>query len=87
VQGQLRKEYISIQVETKCSHCGHSIHFSIDSNMQVSIRDQPQIHWCLCQMWIGIILLNKPSLILTEEIPFSSGQKKTQENIEQVKGK
>jgi hypothetical protein len=38
-------------------------------------------------MWIGIILQNKPSSIRTEEIPFSSGQKNTQENIEQIKGK
>jgi hypothetical protein len=53
VQGQLRKEYVSIEVETKCSHCGHSIHFSIDSNMQVSIREldanplvfMPDVDW------------------------------------------
>jgi len=39
VQGQLRKEYVSIEVETKCSHCGKGIHVSMDSNMRVSVRE------------------------------------------------
>ena len=39
VQGQLRKEYVSIEIETKCSHCDQIMHFTIDSNMRVSVRE------------------------------------------------
>jgi len=53
VQGQLRKEYVSIEVETKCSHCGQGLHFTIDSNMRISVREKeayplvfmPEIDW------------------------------------------
>ena len=53
VQGQLRKEYVSIEVETKCKHCDQPLHFTIDSNMQVSVRESdahplvfmPDIDW------------------------------------------
>jgi len=37
VQGQLRKKYVSIEVETKCKHCGQVMHLTIDSNMQISV--------------------------------------------------
>jgi hypothetical protein len=53
VQGQLRKEYFSIEVETKCEHCSQVMQFTIDSNMRVSIRESdanplvfmPAIDW------------------------------------------
>jgi len=53
VQGQLRKEYFSIEVETKCKHCDQVMHITIDSNMQVSVRQSgadplvfmPDIDW------------------------------------------
>jgi hypothetical protein len=53
VQGQLRKEYVSIEVETKCSHCDRVMHLTIDSDMRVSVREQdahplvfmPDIDW------------------------------------------
>jgi hypothetical protein len=53
VQGQLRKEYVSIEVETKCKHCDQVMHITIDSNMQVSVRQSgakplvfmPDIDW------------------------------------------
>jgi hypothetical protein len=53
VQGQLRKEDLSVEVETQCRHCGRALHFEIDSNMQVSVRDSgasplvfmPDVDW------------------------------------------
>jgi hypothetical protein len=53
VQGQLRKEYVSIEVETKCKHCNQALHFTLDSNMQVSVREpdanplvfMPDVDW------------------------------------------
>ena len=53
MQGQLRKEYVSIEVETKCKHCDHTMHFTIDSDMRVSVRESganplvfmPDIDW------------------------------------------
>jgi len=43
VQGQLRKEYVSIEVETKCSHCDQVMHITIDSDMRVSVHE-PDVH-------------------------------------------
>jgi hypothetical protein len=53
VQGQLRKEYLSVDIETKCRHCDQIIHITIDSNMQASVRDDqasplmfsPNVDW------------------------------------------
>jgi hypothetical protein len=53
VQGRLRNEYVSVKIETKCGHCDQAIHFTIDSNMQVSIREEhatplvfmPDVDW------------------------------------------
>jgi hypothetical protein len=53
VQGQLRNEYISIEIETKCRHCDQIMHIVIDSNMRVSVREDkaaplifmPDIDW------------------------------------------
>jgi hypothetical protein len=53
VQGQLRKEYVSVEVETSCKHCGQVLHLTIDSNMQVSVHEKeahplvfvPDVDW------------------------------------------
>jgi hypothetical protein len=53
VQGQLRKQYFSIEVETTCEHCDQAMLFTIDSNMRVAIREtdanplafMPDIDW------------------------------------------
>jgi hypothetical protein len=39
VQGQLRKEYVSIEAETRCKQSGQVMHLRIDSDMQVSVRE------------------------------------------------
>jgi hypothetical protein len=46
-----------------------------------------RFHWCSCRMWFGIISQNEPSLIPTDEIQSSSGQKNTQENTGQKRNK
>ena len=53
MQGQLRKEYVSIEVETKFKHCDQVMHFTIDSDMRVSVRESdanplvfmPDVDW------------------------------------------
>ncbi len=53
VQGQLRKEYVSAEIETQCKHCGQALHLTLDSSMQVSIRESgasplvfmPDVDW------------------------------------------
>jgi len=53
VQGQLRKKYISIEVETKCKHCDQVMRLTIDSKMKVSVCEldakplvfMPDIDW------------------------------------------
>jgi len=53
VQGHLRNEHLSVEIETKCSHCDLLLHLTLDSLMQVSVREQaarplvfmPEVDW------------------------------------------
>jgi hypothetical protein len=36
VQGQLRKEKLSFQIDTVCEHCNRAIHIEIDSDLHLS---------------------------------------------------
>ena len=53
VQGRLRKEYVSIEVETKCQHCDQVLHLTMDNEMRISVRESganplvfmPDIDW------------------------------------------
>jgi hypothetical protein len=53
VQGKLQNKYISLEIETKCKHCEQNLHILIDSNMEVSIREEsvtplvfmPDVDW------------------------------------------
>jgi hypothetical protein len=53
VQGQLRQEYLSVDVETSCKHCDQVLHLTVDSQMQISVREadanplvfMPDIDW------------------------------------------
>jgi hypothetical protein len=37
VQGHLRNEYLVVEVETACGHCGKPIHLEIDSECKVRV--------------------------------------------------
>jgi hypothetical protein len=39
VQGQLLKQYVSVEIETNCRHCIRAMHIAIDSDMRVSVRE------------------------------------------------
>jgi hypothetical protein len=53
VQGRLRKEHLSVTIETACGHCGQAMHLTVDSDMRVSVHDEsaeplvfmPEIDW------------------------------------------
>ena len=53
VQGHLRNEKISVEVETKCQHCEQALGITIDSEMEISVREvdaqplvfMPDIDW------------------------------------------
>ena len=53
VQGHLRNEYVSVEIETKCRHCDQIMHITMDSDMRVSIREaeaaplvfMPDVDW------------------------------------------
>jgi Alkylmercury lyase len=53
VEGQLRGDYLSVEIETKCSHCSQAMHFTVDSRMRVSVREaqaaplvfMPDVDW------------------------------------------
>jgi len=39
VQGLLRKEYVSVTVDTSCAHCSRFMRIEIDSNLTLKIED------------------------------------------------
>jgi hypothetical protein len=53
VQGRLRKESISVTIDTVCAHCAHPIKIVIDSEMNCEVAQEnaslhifsPQIDW------------------------------------------
>ncbi|MFQ5595473.1 MAG: hypothetical protein ACE5HA_15100 [Anaerolineae bacterium] len=53
MQGRLRGEYLSVEVETACGHCGQPMRIAVDSGMRVSVHDEvarplvflPDIDW------------------------------------------
>jgi hypothetical protein len=53
VQGQLRKEYVAVEVETECKHCQQRLHITIDSKMRTSVGEAgakplvftPEVDW------------------------------------------
>jgi hypothetical protein len=53
VQGQLKQEYLSVLIETKCVHCQQTLHIDLDSDMKFSVREReanplvfmPDVDW------------------------------------------
>jgi hypothetical protein len=53
VQGRLRNEQLSVEIETACAHCERQLHITVSSDMQWSAREQdaeplvfePEVDW------------------------------------------
>ncbi len=45
MQGKIRKEYLAAEVETKCQHCGQSLHLTVDSSMKISVAEAGADPW------------------------------------------
>jgi hypothetical protein len=39
VQGRLRHEKLSIEIETACAHCDQGLHLMLDSELQCSVKE------------------------------------------------
>jgi hypothetical protein len=40
VQGQLRKEFLSVVVRTECAHCGRAMEIGIDSDLNCHVQEE-----------------------------------------------
>ncbi len=53
MQGRLRNEYLTVEIETKCRHCDQALHITLDSSMKYSVREEgaspllfmPDVDW------------------------------------------
>ena len=53
VQGRLRNERLSVEIETSCAHCGQELHITVDSEMHWSVKEHdaqpllfmPEVNW------------------------------------------
>ena len=62
VQGKLREEELSIQIQSNCAHCGQLISLEIDSNL--SAADLPETSKMLITLPIlNLQQLKDPSII------------------------
>jgi hypothetical protein len=62
VQGHLRKEYISVEVTTACTHCDQVLHLTIDSDMQASARE-PGAHPLVFLPYVDWKNFTEPNII------------------------
>ena len=53
MQGRLRHEKISVEIETRCAYCGQELHLILDSELKWSIKETgavpllfvPEVDW------------------------------------------
>jgi hypothetical protein len=45
VQGKIRNVFLTAEVETKCHHCGQSLHLAVDSEMQIAVAEKGADPW------------------------------------------
>ena len=53
MQGRLREEGLSVEIETECAHCGQELHINLDSELSWSIKESgasplvfmPDVDW------------------------------------------
>ncbi len=53
VQGQLRREFLSVEIDTECAHCGRPLHLTVDSDLNVRVQEreahplvfEPDVDW------------------------------------------
>jgi hypothetical protein len=63
VQGRLRGEKLSVELESECAHCGKALHISVDSELNSEVREkhaepllfEPTVDW---KTFKGAIIIN-----------------------------
>ena len=53
MQGQLRNEHLSIEIDTSCAHCGETLRLSVDSELRWRVLEggseplvfEPDVDW------------------------------------------
>jgi len=53
VQGRLRGQKLSVDIESACAHCGKALHISVDSELNFQVEDkdaeplifEPDVNW------------------------------------------
>ena len=62
MQGQLRQEKLSFQIETECAHCGQPIHIQIDSDLNYKVLE-PDASPLVFVPNVNFATLKDPSII------------------------
>jgi hypothetical protein len=53
VQGRLRDQALTVDIETECGHCARPLHLAVDSELRFRVHDDgaeplafsPQVNW------------------------------------------
>ncbi len=62
MQGQLRGELLTFQIETECGHCGRPLHIGIDSELRYKVAESDAAPLIFTPM-IDLHRLEDPSII------------------------
>jgi hypothetical protein len=62
VQGQLRKEPLSVSIETSCAQSAQPMHITIDSDLQFRVEEAGADPWVFLPM-VNFAKLREPNII------------------------
>ena len=62
MQGQLRKEKLSFQIDTVCAHCNQAMHIEIDSDLHITAIEAGAVSLVFVPM-VDFDRLKDPSII------------------------
>jgi hypothetical protein len=62
VQGQLRREKLTVQIDTECGHCHASLHLEVDSDLNYRVQEAEAAPLLFVPM-MNLRKLKAPSII------------------------
>jgi hypothetical protein len=62
VQGQLRREHLTVRIETECGHCHEPLHLEVDSELNYHVQEAHATPLVFVPM-VDMKKLDDPSII------------------------
>ena len=63
MQGRLRNEPLTVEVESSCAHCGNPIHLTLDGELVWSVKEAGDCEPLLFEPEVDWSRLHRPNII------------------------